>query len=258
MDTAPIILRTVALLAALLLWTAAPVGAADLRIDLVNDPATANPRPDDLYTSDLRIDLSFERFRVVAGERMFTDRERNLRFDETHISVVTELRPLGGWKTEGGVGVLRAGQGFLGQPVQNKVHRWIGSDEVRLPYAASQNFATAAVTMKRTFRDRGATRVAAEIDASAAPGFRNWARATALLDRPVLSGTSLQIGIGVRADAVDRALFGDRIGGVSPTAHAALAYRSMEVRWSWNDYGTRSPHISLGVRTPMTTGKRAY
>lgn len=227
--------------------------AADLRIQLANDPAQGNPRPDDQYTSDLLIEVQLERLRIRAGERMFTDRERETRFDETHLSVFTELPPIGHWHTEGALGVMHAGRGFLGEPVQNQVHQWIGSAELDLPYVKSRWFGTADLRLSRRVASLATADLHATVEAHVSPGFRIWTRATALVDVPLPSGAALQVGVGTRYDILDTGWFGGRIGeGASPTAQATIAWQAVEFRWSWNEYGTRSPHIALALRLPLT------
>lgn len=233
--------------------------AADLRIQLANDPAQGNPRPDDQYTSDLLVELQFERIRVSAGERMFTDRVGGSRFDETHLSVATDLPPIRGWTTEGALGVLHTGRGFLGQPVQNQVHEWIGSAEVNLPYVNSEWFATADLRLTRPLAYVSGSDLRANVDAHVSPGFRTWTRATVVVETPLPAGAALQIGIGARYDVLDTEwLAGSVAEGVSPTARASLAWQSVEVRWSWNEYGTQSPHLALALRVPLNFSPGGY
>ncbi|HEY9422478.1 MAG TPA: hypothetical protein VIW92_13765, partial [Thermoanaerobaculia bacterium] len=72
--------------------------ATELRLTLANDPVAGNSRPDDLYTSSIDIELLFPRARVTAGERMFTDRDRGVRFDESFLTVGTALSEMAGWE----------------------------------------------------------------------------------------------------------------------------------------------------------------
>jgi hypothetical protein len=233
---------------ALLALIQLPAAASDLTIRLVNDPAAGNSRPDDLYTSDLQIELQSDRRRIVFGERMFTDRQRRLRFDETHLSVATPFRSIAGWNTEASLGLLHVGQGVLGEGAQNIVHKAIGSALVELPYVAdSRVYPTAAISLSRPL-PRGALDLESRLDAYSAPGFRSWLRATLLAERPV--GRSFTVGgaVGLRADWVETPWIGDEIRGASPTGHVSIAWRSVELRAAWNDYGTRSPHVSLGFK----------
>jgi hypothetical protein len=239
---------------ALLLTLAVPVAeAAELQLTVANDPVSGSSRPDDLYTAELGLAVDFERVRVTAGERMFTDRERGLRFDETFLTVGLDLPDflpgLAGWEAEADLGVLRAGRGLLGQDVQNEVHRWTGSDEVNLPYApGNHHFLTAELSLARPLRQIGATHLRSEAGAFTAPGFRHWLRAGVVAERPLGDRAAVRFGLGARADQVDTDWLGDRISDVAPTAELAVAYRSLILRWSYNDYGTRTGHLTLAVR----------
>jgi hypothetical protein len=235
---------------ALLLTLAGPgAEAAELQLTVANDPVSGSSRPDDLYTAELGLAVDFERVRVTAGERMFTDRERGLRFDETFLTVGLDLPELAGWAAEANLGVLRAGRGLLGQDVQNEVHRWTGSDEVDLPYApGNHHFPTAALSLARPLRRIGATHLRSEAGAFTAPGFRHWLRAGVVAERPLGDRAAVRFGLGARADQVDTDWLGDRVSDIAPTAELAVAYRSLVLRWSYNDYGTRTGHLTLGVR----------
>lgn len=223
--------------------------AAELHLTVANDPVSGSSRPDDLYTSELGVAVDFERVRVTAGERMFTDRERGLRFDETFLSVGIDLPDLAGWQAEADLGVLRAGHGLIGQDLQNEVHRWIGSDEVDLPYApGNHHFPTAGLSLARPLGRIGVTDLRSEAGAFTAPGFRHWLRAGLVAERPLGDRAAVRFGLGARADQVDTAWLGDRVSDVAPTAELAVAYRSLVLRWSYNDYGTRTGHLTLGVR----------
>jgi hypothetical protein len=235
---------------ALLLTLALPgAEAAELQLTVANDPVSGSSRPDDLYTAELGLTVDFERVRVTAGERMFTDRERGLRFDETFLAIGRDLPDLAGWQAEADLGVLRAGRGLLGQDVQNEVHRWTGSDKVDLPYApGNHHFPTAELSLARPFSQIGATHLRSEAGAFTAPGFRHWLRAGVVAERPLGDRAAVRLGLGVRADQVDTDWLGDRVSDVAPTAELAVAYRSLILRWSYNDYGTRTGHVTLGVR----------
>lgn len=236
-------------IALMLLWFVhLPAAASDLTIRLVNDPAAGNSRPDDLYTSDLQIEFAEGRRRIVFGERMFTDRQRRLRFDETHLSVATPFETIAGWSTEASLGLLHVGKGLLGEGAQNTVHKAIGSDLVELPYAAdSRVFPTAGVSLSRPLSTRGLG-LESRVEAYSAPGFRSWIRAGFLAERTLGRSFTVGAAAGVRADWVETTWIGDEIHGASPTGHVSIAWRSVELRASWNDYGTRSPHVSLGFK----------
>lgn len=230
-------------------WTLSGAEAAELQLTVANDPVSGSSRPDDLYTAELGLAVDFERLRVTAGERMFTDRERGLRFDETFLTVGLDLSDLAGWQAQADLGVLRAGRGLIGQDLQNEVHRWIGSDEVDLPYApGNHHFPTAGLSLARPLGQLGVIHLRSEAGAFTAPGFRHWLRAGVVAERPLGDRAAVRFGLGARADQVDTDWLGDRISDVAPTAELAVAYRSLVLRWSYNDYGTRTGHVTFGVR----------
>lgn len=240
------------LLALVLLAAGRPASAGELRAKLANDLAPGNPRPDDLYTSDLELELSDGSFGLLAGERMFTDRSRRLRFDETHLAVSGALANLGGWNARGSVGLLQAGRGLLGESAQNRLHSVIGSPLVELRYVeARRTFVTGGVAFDRRVGAFGRAGVDASIEGSTAPGFRSWLRAGAVVSRPLGGGASVAFGVGLRADRAESQWLPPAIRGVSPTGHVALEWRGLELRYSWNDYGTRTPHLSLALRIPI-------
>lgn len=242
------------LLALLLVAAGSPVAAGELRATLANDLAPGNPRPDDLYTSDLELQFSGETFGLLAGERMFTDRPRGLRFDETHLAVTRRLPSLGGWDARGSVGLLQAGRGLLGESAQNRLHSVIGSPLVELRYVeARRTFVTGAVAFDRRVGAFGRADVDASVEGSTAPGFRSWLRAGAVVSRPLGGGASVAFGVGLRADRAESQWLPPAIRGVSPTGHVALEWRGLELRYSWNDYGTRTPHLSLALRIPIAS-----
>jgi len=233
--------------------------AGELHVKLANDPVAGNSRPDDLYTSDLEIRFRDERVGLAFGERMFTDRSRGLRFDESHVSIEKPLPRIAGWDVSGSVGLLHAGRGLLGESAQNEVHRITRSEKVELPYVTgSETFPTAGLALQRPLGAIAGANVCADLEGYTAPGFRSWLRAGATIDRNIGRSIGVRVAAGARADQVDTPWISrETIHGISPTAHVALAWRSVELRYSWNDYGTRTPHISLGIRAPLALTKLA-
>lgn len=241
------------------LLPAAETGAGELHVELANDPVAGNRRPDDLYTSDFALEFREGTQTFRFGERMFTDRSRGLRFDETHLSVSRELssHSLEGWTTSASIGILHAGRGLLGENVQNDVHRLTRSDAVSLPYAGpSRTYIAGGLELERPVVTRARTSVRATIEGQTAPGFRSWIAAGVVAERALGRDSTVSLGLGARGDNVETAWIArDIVGGASPTAHISLAWRGLELRYSWNDYGTRSPHIALGIRTPLELPK---
>lgn len=81
--------------ALLALTMALPAAGAEIALTLANDALAPREHVDDLYTADTQLAIHLGRFRLQLGERMFTDRERGLRFDETAFDVARPLPRFG-------------------------------------------------------------------------------------------------------------------------------------------------------------------
>lgn len=92
----------------------APVDAVELALTTANDPVSGNRKEDDLYTAALGFDIEATSFRLALGERMFTDREQGVRFDETYLEVTDEIGPPSAWMLEGGLRPTAGGRGVPG------------------------------------------------------------------------------------------------------------------------------------------------
>lgn len=233
----------------LLVGIAAPASAFELTIQTANDPISNNERPDDLYTAALGIDVAFAAHRWSLGERMFTDRERSLRFDETFLEMNRELPPWRGWQAEVGAGVLHVGHGLLGERAQNEVHRWVGSERVDLPYIERSHwYGTFSARARRPLWVGKAGVVATELSASLAPGFQQSLASGVFMDIDLGRGFTLRAGAGARAGHANRRLLGDRIDGLDPTWELGVAWRDLTLRYSYNDRGTETSHLTLALR----------
>lgn len=250
MRTTSIFLR-IAIVATLLGGLAAvPAEAQDVTLIIENDPAQGNSRPDDLYTSSLTVHAGLSRGTLRFGERMFTDRQRGLRFDESWISYSSPSMQLGAWEGEASAGVLRVGRGFIGERAQNVLHDWIGSDRVELPYLEDgSTFPTAELRARRDLGPFAAANWSARTEAFTAPAFRSWVRGSILAERELGGGVTLGAGVGVRKDRAAERYFGQTIRGSGPTAELSVAWRSIGLRWSYNDHGTGTPNVSIGYTT---------
>ena len=225
--------------------------AAEGSLTVTNDAITSNPRPDDLYTSDLRLGVEWGGRQLIAGERMFTDRVAGYRFDESYLAVAFPDHQVKGWDVALTAGALHVGEGLLGQRVQNHIHRAVGSEEVNLSYIqASRVFPTIQGDASRSLGRLGALDLTAHANTYSAPGFRSWARFDVTTDQRLGWGFALHYGAGARADLIESDWLEGHIDGISPTAYLGVSYRTFEVRWSYNDYGTGTPHISVGFRPP--------
>jgi hypothetical protein len=248
-NTLKIILLLLSLVAPMSL---APVGAVELALTTANDPVSGNRKEDDLYTAALGFDIEATSFRLALGERMFTDREQGVRFDETYLEVTDEIGPPSAWMLEGGVGLLRVGEGFLGESTQNWVHRAVGSEEVHLAYPdETALFGTARVNARRLFLAGSRYAVTGRAEAFTAPGFRSWVRAEVAADFVLAPQLALRAAFGARADEVENNLLRERIGETGPTWELGLSWRRLFVRWTSNESGTHTRHVTLGWRVPL-------
>ncbi len=237
---------------------AQPASGINVALSTANDPISGNQREDDLYTASLGLAFDTGRFEVRLGERMFTDRQRALRFDETFLEAGRELEPIAGWQPDVSLGVLRVGEGFLGQDVQNEVHHWVGSDEVFLPYPTSDHwYGTARIAATRLFGSHPRLVWQARVELSTTPGFRSWGRAEVAANLELPAGLSLHLAAGGRTDYVESSLLGDTIPETGATFEAGLAWRHVFLRWTSNDFGTHTRHLALGVRFDLDVRRPA-
>lgn len=237
------------LIVAALLLSALPGRAFELTIQTANDPVSNNDHPDDLYTAGVAVDLAFASHRWTLGERMFTDRERQLRFDETFLEMSRELPEWWGWQTEVGAGLLRVGQGLLGERVQNEVHRWVGSEPVHLRYVDhSQVFAMFRVHGDRPLWIGRRGSVVANVEAAITPGFQQSVASGVAAEWSLGREVGLRAGAGARTGHADREFLGDAIEAFGPTWELGLSWRDVTLLYSYNDRGTATSHLTLAVR----------
>lgn len=246
----------------LILWCVltAPGEAVELSLQTANDTIFgSSDHPDDLYTSAVAVDLHFARHRWTLGERMFTDRERGLRFDETFLEANRELPEWRGWHAEIGAGVLRVGNGLLGEGVQNEVHRWVGSDRVELPYVDDTRwFATGRLRLDRVLAATPRAALSTRLEALAVPDFQSSIRASLAADMSLGGGVALRAGLGARSAKVESSLLEERVSELAATWELGLAWRDLTLRYSFNDHGTETGHLSLMVKVGGESSKFRY
>ncbi|MEM6454983.1 MAG: hypothetical protein AAF772_07800 [Acidobacteriota bacterium] len=236
----------------------APAGVA-LQLTTSNDFVAGNARTDDLYTADLGIDLRRGAWTLRLGERMFTDRERDLRFDETSALVTRDLRlgAAGDLWLQLGLGAVHVGEGVLGEDVQNALHRVIGADEVHLSYLDPNRWharLTAGVARPLTWaRALGSDALVASAHLDVAPDLRSTAKVDLRSHWQLTGDVALQAAVGARADRVDFAPLARRVEDAGPTAQLSVMWQRLSLTWSHNRYGTASNHLRLGYRFAIGT-----
>jgi hypothetical protein len=242
----------------LLVVAATPAAAFELTIQTANDPISNNDRPDDLYTAAFGVDVAFGSHRWSLGERMFTDRERNLRFDETFLEIQRDLPEWQGWRGEVGAGLLHVGHGLLGERAQNEVHRWVGSERVDLPYIdRSRWYGTFSARAHRPLWIGELGVVAVQAEAALAPGFQRSLAAGIYTDLDLGREFTLRAGLGARTGHAESQLLGDRIDSLDPAWELGVAWRDVTLRYSYNDRGTETSHLTLALRVGTDRRNRA-
>lgn len=246
---------TTLLVFALSLPVARPAAAAEITFTTSNDPVSGNERADDLYTAEVALEVGLNRRDLAFRERMFTDHERGVRFDETSLEVSRPVTRLGGWGGEAGVGVLHVGRGLLGQGAQNTVHRLVGSDLEDLDYAADHRFyPLAKVVLARPLNvssNLGA--VITRVEAVAAPGFHNSLRVGLETERAMGAGFGLLVGVAGVLHDVESDLLGDVVASSGVAWDLGVGWRNVSLILSHNAYGTETRHVTLGYRFDVGT-----
>lgn len=240
-------------IAAILLATVAvPAFAFDLHLTIANDPILGNGEGDDLYTAGLGVEVQRGFRYFAAGERMFTDREAGQRFDETYLSAYQRLAAWGPWQPTVGLGVLHVGEGLLGQSVQNSIHEAIGSDVLHLDYVDRDRFfgELFARLERSDLLGRGRL-VTTAVELRAAPGFRSWLRAMTSYEAPFGKRFSWRAGLGVHAEEAELPLLEKNVESLAPAGELGIAWRSLNLLWSYNDLGTATSHLTLSLKVPL-------
>lgn len=244
-----IILRTF-LLGLLLLTALAPppaTAATELALTTSNDIISGE---DDLYTAELGVRVGWGAGpTLLLGERIFTDRERGIRFDETYATVRATLPPVAGWHAEVGAGALHVGEGLAGGSLQNRVHRVVGSDPVDLRYPEHGRwFPSVSLAVERTFALRRGMAVIGRGEIEAVPGFRSLAQAELVGERTLTRHLTVRAGLGLLGTRVESRWLGDRLRELEPTLRLGIHFRRLALEWGHNLYGTATDHASIGYR----------
>lgn len=223
-----------------------------MKVMIANDPVFGNSRSDDLYTAGLGFAVQQGWGHLELGERMFTDRQAGQRFDETYLNLEKRFGNWGPFEVTLGAGLLHLGKGLLGESVQNSVHRAIGSEVVELDYLAGTHLYGELVARLERHDLFGAGRLLeTSIEARSAPGFRSWLRAMSTYEASFGHHFSWRAGLGIHAEDASLDLLENSVRSLAPTAELGIAWRSLTLLWSYNDLGTASSHLTLGMKVPL-------
>ena len=232
-----------------------------------NDFLAGNSRSDDLYTAGLGFTLELDRDQpatrplgrrvLTIEENLFTDREADLRFDETWLLFGRRLRGEA-WRADLYVGAVRAGRGLFGEDAQNLVHRLIGDEEVHLRYVErDRHYAVLGAGIRRALLDGTHGSLHARAEARLAPEFQNWARVAvdgSLRIRPWIEGIA---SLGARLSHASYAPLRPWIDSVALTAELGVVLKERLVfSWTRNELGTGLGHLNLAVRLPLRAAVR--
>lgn len=229
-----------------------PARAIELQVMVANDPVFGNSREDDRYTAALALSLEQQDRRFAFGERMFTDRQAGQRFDETYLTWEKNLPTWGAWEPEVGLGLLRIGEGLLGEQVQNQIHEAIGSDLLALDYPEdTRYFGEISAALERQDPFWRGSLVRTRLEVRSAPGFRSWMRITTHYEAPLGRSFAWRVGIGLHGEDANYRLLERNVDPWGATGEIALAWQSLTLRYSFNDLGTGTSHLTLGVDVPL-------
>jgi len=231
---------------------AAPTFAITLQVMIANDPSFGSESPDDLYTAGIGFELDRDLRHYSFGERMFTDREAGLRFDETYLNVERHLKGWGRWQPTLGLGVLHIGKGLLGESAQNSVHHLIGSEQIHLDYQGDNRFfGEFLARLERQDELANNALLVTAIELRSAPGFRTWLRSTTRYEASFSRNFTYFVAAGFHAEEASFDLLERNIERWGLAGDAGISWRSLTLRWSYNDLGTKTSHLILGVAVPL-------
>ncbi len=237
-----------AALLALLALDPAPARAFDLRFATENDFLTRS-NSDDLYTFSVALSADQGPYTFSLRENAFTDREVDLRFDETHLMVRRAVPGLWPWSLSAAAGVAHVGHGLFGQGAQNALHRLIGDEELDLRYVGSRLYPSLAVDAERSFAAGPGLEVGPRLEAASVPGFRSHAVLGAQARWQASDGLALHALLGGQATDSSFAPLERHLASLAPIARLGLVVRDLVfVSWTYNDYGDEREHVTVGLR----------
>lgn len=219
----------------------------DIRFVLANDFLASNEKDDDLYTAALELEFPWNGYQIAFGENIFTDRENDLRFDETYLTLSRSLPGFGPWYSSVGVGVVHVGEGLLGERAQNAVHRLTGDHELSIPYVDSDRFhPTLGVRFERRLWLWSSVSASAWAELYHAFDFQGHTASGMAVDWPVKDWVSVRAGLGARASWAEFEALEPRIEDFGPTwKFGFLLWDKISLDWDYNNYGTKSQHFNI-------------
>lgn len=233
-------------------FLASVANAQEFRFITDNDLFTGGPTHDDLYTFALGFELERGGVRYSMRENAFTDRRAGIRFDETMLSAGRALPNWRSFTLHAEVGAVMVGRGLFGESTQNAVHRTLGGEEVRLPYAANQVFGRLAFTAARSstpLGNRGEFEVGPRLELELIPGFRSHAVVAAQMRWEPVSQLVVHAVLGARASTTQFAPLEPHIAPLAPIVRVELGYGGHGfLAWSHNEYGDEREHLHVGYR----------
>ena len=238
---------------ALTTFPTTPTAALDFRFETENDFLTGG-NDDDLYTFAVALEFDRGDYVWALREKAFTDRDGGVRFDETQLAIgrrVTLPRGwLRGWDAYGELGLVRLGEGLLGQDVQNAVHSAIGDEEVELDYVAEDDVhASLYLRLDRLYRTHHGLTVGPRLEGYVAPGFRSHAVAGVQAHWQPRDFLAIEALAGARFSESSLSYLDRHLEEVEPVAELGFVIQErILVSWSYNDHGTAREHFSIGYR----------
>jgi hypothetical protein len=237
------------LFGALTSW-AGPAHGDELRLSTENDFFVESRHKDDLYTFSVGLDFERGPYTFELQEHAFTDREAQVRFDETHL-VVTRLLAGPSWDLELTGGVVHVGKGLFGESTQNAVHDLFGNEEVRLPYADSELYARAGAAVQRWWLFGEGLTLGPHVEIDLVPGLHSHAVVAGQLEWQAARHVAVQLLAGHRFTKADNEALERRLASNAAIGRLSLILaQRIEVTWSYNERGDQREHLTVGYRVP--------
>jgi hypothetical protein len=221
--------------------------ALELRLSTGNDLLTGSSGKDDLYTFAIGLEVDRGEYAFALRENAFTDRQAGRRFDETHLTLGRLLPGLRPWSVYAEAGVVRVGHGLFGESAQNTVHRFIGDDEVELPYEGASIHSRLRLTAERAFALADHLEVGPRFELDSAPGLRSHAVLAAQARWQPKAPVAIEVLVGGRFSHASFTPLEPHLAARAPTARLDVVWRDrISLSWAYNDYGDEREHLSVG------------